>query len=321
MGIGLRGAATNALVVDVDDAAGIDGVIRCPELVAPLQLDADLGRGQLVVGGPGDHWCAQHLQRLFVKDAAHGAGGEHIDVEAVDVLRTNHVGVQFIHGLLHVGVEDVCHPQFGTGRLEMACQAQADMADALDRHLEPGEIVTSEPMPHRRLEPDEHAERGGRRGVAAGDAAIQGGAWRCAHHMAGALGEGLHLGITRARVGGGDVAPAEAVDEIAHGVQQRLALARVRIADDHRLAAAQRQAGQGGFERHPARQAQHVAQGVVVIGVGEHPATAQRRAESRVVDGDDGLETRCLVVAEDHLFVAVEIGMREYGHGLPRLLS
>src|SRR5690606_13236228 len=44
MGIGLRGAATNALVVDVDDAAGIDGVIRCPELVAPLQLGADLGR-------------------------------------------------------------------------------------------------------------------------------------------------------------------------------------------------------------------------------------------------------------------------------------
>src|SRR5690606_30772701 len=94
MGIGLRGGAANALVVDVDDAACVDSVIRCPELVAPLQLGADLGRGQLVVGGPGDHRGAQHLQRLFVEDAAHGAGGEHVDVEAVDVLRTNHVGVQ-----------------------------------------------------------------------------------------------------------------------------------------------------------------------------------------------------------------------------------
>ena len=73
-----------------------------------------------------------------------------------------------------------------------------------------------------------------------------------ANDMAGSLGEGLHFRLAGARVGRGDVAPAEAVDEIAHGVQQRLALAGMRIADDHRLAATELEAGQRGLQRHAA---------------------------------------------------------------------
>jgi hypothetical protein len=72
--------------------------------------------------------------------------------------------------------------------------------------------------------------------------------------------------------------------------------------------------GQRGFVGHAARQAQHVAHGFVVTGVGPHPATAQRRAERGVVDGDNRVQARCLVVAEDHLFVVIEIGMGEHGH-------
>gem|GEM_PF-3814172 len=188
------------------------------------------------------------------------------------------------------------------------------MADALDRHLQPGQLVATEALAHRFLEADEDAVGGRRRRVAAGDAAVEQGARRGADHMAGALGEGLHFGIAGAGVGGGDVAPAEAVDEVAHGVQQRLALAGMRIADDHRLAAAELEPGQRGFQRHPARQPQHIAQGLVVTGIGEHPAATQRRPEARVVDGDDGFQTRRLVMAEDHLLVAVEVRMSEDGH-------
>src|SRR3546814_20079201 len=57
-----------------------------------------------------------------------------------------------------------------------------------------------------------------------------------------------------------------------------LALACVRITDDHRLAAAKLESGQRGFQRHPARQAQHIAQGIVVIGVGKHPAATERKS-------------------------------------------
>ena len=50
----------------------------------------------------------------------------------------------------------------------------------------------------------------------------------------------------------------------------------VRAQHDHALAAAQRQAGDGGLERHRAREPQHVAHGVARVVVGPHPAAAER---------------------------------------------
>jgi hypothetical protein len=118
----------------------------------------------------------------------------------------------------------------------------------------------------------------------------------------------------RSAIRRGDIAPAEAVDEIAHGLEQRLALAGVRVADDHRLAATQRQARQGRLVGHAARQAQHIAQRLLVRGVVPHAAAAQGRAEGTVVDGDDGFQAAGLVVAVDHLFVLIEVDVGEDGH-------
>src|SRR5690606_7845971 len=109
-----------------------------------------------------------------------------------------------------------------------------------------------------------------RRRVAVTQAAVQGLALAGAGHVAGALGHDAHLRHPGAGVCGGDVAPAETVDEVAHGLEQRLALVAARIADDHRLATAQRQARQRRLVGHAAGQAQHVAQGLLVGGVAPH---------------------------------------------------
>lgn len=135
-----------------------------------------------------------------------------------------------------------------------------------------------------------------------------------AGHMTGALGHDAHFGHTGARVRRGDIAPAQAVDEITHGLEQRLALAVMRVADDHGLAATERQACQGRFVGHATRQTQHVAQRLLVTGVVPHAATAQRRAKGAVMNGDDGFQAAGLVVAIDHLFVLIEVDVSEDGH-------
>ena len=225
------------------------------------------------------------------------------------------VGAQLLHGAALVGLEDVGHPQLGAGVLEVPGQAETDLADALDGHAQALEVVAAEAVTHRRADADEHPVGGGWRGIAVAAAAVEGLALTGAGHVAGALGHDLHLGHAGAGVGRGDVAPAELVDEVAHGLEQRLALAAARVADDHRLAAAQRQARQRGLVGHAARQAQHVAQGLLVAGVVPHAAAAEGRAEGGVVHGDDGLEAAGRVVAEDHLLVVVEVDMGEDGHG------
>ncbi|MNJ56071.1 hypothetical protein D3C77_516000 [compost metagenome] len=116
--------------------------------------------------------------------------------------------------------------------------------------------------------------------------------------MAAALGHDAHFGDAGAGVGGGDVAAAQAVDEISHGLEQRLALVAMGVADDHGLATAQRQVGQGRLVGHATGQAQDIAQGLFVVHVGPHAAAAQGRAEVAVVNGDDGLESGDGVVGE-----------------------
>src|SRR3546814_249900 len=72
----------------------------------------------------------------------------------------------------------------------------------------------------------------------------------------------------------------------------------------HALATAEVQAGDRCLVRHAARQAQHVVERFGLGLVRPHPGAAQRRAQHGVVDRDDGLQARVLVVAEDDLFVA-----------------
>ena len=121
---------------------------------------------------------------------------------------------------------------------------------------------------------------------------------------AGLPGDDVEVGVVGADVAGGEVAPAERLDEPAVGAQQRLGLVRAGVADDHRLAAAEVQPGEAVLVRHGPRQPQRVGDGVVLGGVRVEAGAAQRRPQRRRVDGDDRPQSGLLVAAEDDLLVA-----------------
>ena len=93
---------------------------------------------------------------------------------------------------------------------------------------------------------------------------------------------------------GHHVLATQAIDEAAHGLDQRRALVVARVADDHAFAAALRQPGQGRLVGHAARQPQHIGEGLGVGGVGPHAAAAQALAEAGAVHGDDAAAPRVL---------------------------
>src|SRR5690606_6910056 len=111
---------------------------------------------------------------------------------------------------------------------------------------------------------------GGVGGRIAAEAGVGGG--RDADDVGGFRGDQFHVVDAGAAVFGGDVAAAERFDGAAHGAHQGFGFLRVRVADDNAFAAAQRQAGHRVFIGHAARQAQHVADGVLFGSVGEHAA-------------------------------------------------
>ena len=91
----------------------------------------------------------------------------------------------------------------------------------------------------------------------------------------------VHVRRARADVFGRDVAAAEALDEAAVRAEDHLAIGRLVVADDDRLAAAEVQAGHGVLVGHAAREAQRVDDRLLVGGVIPEARAAERGAERR----------------------------------------
>ena len=120
--------------------------------------------------------------------------------------------------------------------------------------------------------------------------------------MPGLAAHLVHVLHRRAYVLAGDVGPAQMFHCPAKGSEEFRRLLTARIADDHRLAAAQGQPGQRRLEGHAARQALRVGQRVVFTCVAPHAAAAHRRSQRRIVDGDHGDQSALRVPApEDFL--------------------
>jgi hypothetical protein len=140
-----------------------------------------------------------------------------------------------------------------------------------------------------------------------------------AHVDAGdVLGDGadeLHVLEPGARVLGGDVVPAEVVDEARERQEDGGAIeVRVRRPDEDRLPAAVRQVGERGLVGHAARQAQGVDQRVLVLGVWQEAAAAERRPQAGVVDGDDRAQPAGRVARQVDLAVVVTGHVPEHVH-------
>ena len=122
-----------------------------------------------------------------------------------------------------------------------------------------------------------------------------------------------HVRGGRADVLGGDVAAAERVDDPSVGAQQPLRLDRRGVADDDGLAAAQVEAGRGRLVGHRLWTSRSTSvERFVLDRVRKEAGPAEGGTECGRVDGDDRLEARYRVVAEEHLFVGVGADCLEY---------
>ena len=171
----------------------------------------------------------------------------------------------------------------------------AEVSGALHSETDATHVRMAESALQAGPDPVECAERGMRRGVAA-----------CCADTDHTIGFPMHEIHVRGR--GTDVlhrhvAAAERVDRAPELSQRRLALVGFRIADQHSLAAAEVEPGDCRRVGHPVRQAQYVAQRVLLGRVGPHPAPAERGPEQRAVDRDQALESRLRLLTEHDLFM------------------
>ena len=185
-----------------------------------------------------------------------------------------------------------------------AGEAGGDAARALDGDMEAGEAVLAERALHRRLDAQEDAVAGVRPGIAA-DRALGDGQ---AGDIFGLLRDRDHVGDVHPDILGGDVAAAQAGDRAAEGGEHLGRLGPGLVGEDHRLAAAQRQAGHGVLVAHPARQAQRVGDGVARLGIMPQAGAAGAGAEMGGMDGDDRFQAGLRVGDEMHELMLVEIG-------------
>src|SRR5690625_2879891 len=282
----------------VHHAAGIDGVVRRIQHAATGQLVADLVGGQLVVGRAADDLGLDAIDGIFVDGAAQRAGAVDIGVHVVDVVQAHGLAAQLVHAALHRVLVDVGDEHLGALFAQQLDELAADVAGALHGKAVLADILVAVLVLQGRHDALQGAEGGERRRVAgtAVDLMHAGDVFGLAVHV-------FHVVDVDADILGGDVAAVERVDVTAEGTEQCLGLVRRRVADDHRLAAAQVQAGHRVLVGHAARQAQHVVERLLLGLVGPHAQTAQGWAEDGVMDGDDGCQAGILVLAEHHFLV------------------
>ena len=213
---------------------------------------ADGGLGELVVGAAGDDPGSQSGKGVGVDRTAQGAWCEDVGRGVEDRVGGDHPrarpGGDGAHrGLVHVGDHQVS----ACGR-QLVGEVGADVADALQGHGDAGEIPAEHPA-NAQFDPPPHALGGDRAGVARGG------------RMTLQTGDEAGCPARMGEVGGRDadvlrrpVTAAEHLDGASERLEQAAGLGRAGIADDHRLAPAEVEVGDGVLERHRPGQAQRV---------------------------------------------------------------
>src|SRR5690606_3456555 len=291
------------LVRHLDQAAGVDDVVGRVEDAAVGEALLHAGVGELVVGGAADHLRLQDGHRLVVEGPTERAGGVHVEIGADhlvavrDDLDLRVQGPDPVYGRL----VDVADDDVRAVLAQVLHQAVADLADA---------FYADSFAPQRGRTPHGlgrgahalvHAERGQYRGVS-GAAVLDGPAG----DEAALAGDDVHVLAVRADVAGRVVAAVERLDEPPVRPQFGLGLLGGGVSDDDGFASTEVQPRQGGLVRHAAGQVQHVGESLLLRRVGVEAGASQGRAERGGVDGDDGSQAACLVLAEDDLLVGPE---------------
>src|SRR5690606_2566791 len=157
---------------DVDDAAAVDDVVGRIQHAALEQLVADVGRGQLVVGGAADGLDLEAVQRLRVQRGAERARGVDVGGDVIDSVRGDDLSAGLGGDGFQVGLVDVGDDQLGAGLVQLLGQIGPDVAHALDGDGQAGHVVLVEQATRQDQVRAEHALGGDRAGVARGFRAV-----------------------------------------------------------------------------------------------------------------------------------------------------
>ena len=276
-----------------------------PEDPALGEQLADRVGGELVVGGAGDRAAAQLRHGLVVEHAAERARGEHVDV----------------------GGQRACAGR-STRAPSRSASSRRLLVDVGERRASRRPRRAARPAGRRRWPTPDHGdaaalERRRCRSARSQATRIAASTPSAVHGLGspdpplstarpvtwlGHLGDHPHVGLGRADVLGGEVGAVERLDGVAEVEQHGAAASPVGGAvpggqHDHALAAAEREAGDGGLEGHRAREPQRVAHRRARVGVGPHPAAAQRRPARGRVHRDDRVEARPPPAADEQRLV------------------
>ena len=141
----------------------------------------------------------------------------------------------------------------------MLAKVARDMSRSLDGDLFSLQRVASCQLVKAGLDPVVDPDRGYRGWIAsASEGAVD------SRHVLRFHPHQFHVLHASTDILGGDVPPAQALDEAAVGPEERLGLVLVGITDNYRLASAEVQAGDGGLVRHTARETEGIDQGILI---------------------------------------------------------
>src|SRR5674476_1006877 len=250
---------------------------------------------QHVVRRAGNDLALELRDRLVVDDATKRAWREDVGLHTTDLIGRDGARAELRDDLLHTLGVDIGDDELRAGLVQLLGDVVADMARALKRYSLGAEIIRAPPLLRRRLDGAEDAvRRDGRR--VAGELHEAGDILRLHVHE-------VHVGRARAHVFRRDVAAAQRLHEAAVRTEDHLAVGRLVVADDDRLAAAEIETGYGVLVRHAAREAKRVDDRLLVARVLPEAGAAEGRSERGAVHGDDAAVAGGGIVADHELLV------------------
>ena len=214
-----------------------------------------------------------------------------------------------IHRAAHRSRIDVGHDQLCTGSVQPFGHAHADLAEALNRDRQSFEFVRLQAVADGCLQTFKHTQRRGRCGIAA---ALAGRI--IPRGMGCAAGDHRNVLRGHAHIHGGDITPRQRVHRIGIGEQEVVRFLFCGIADDHRLAAAERETRHRVLVTHAAGEAQRIGQRVIGTGVRIHARAAAGGPKRGGMNGDNGAKAGFRVGEEGNLFMAIKIRGVEHIH-------
>ena len=164
------GTLTALLVVDINNATGIDHVVRRIQNAMLQQQLTHLRGVQLIVGGTGDDAGSDITHRMLVDGSAHRAWCKHVDVGRQDFVDADDFGTQPCNSPVQVTFVDICHHQLSARFLEHLRQIKPHVTYALDCNPDSFEIRTIA-MSYSLLDANKHAQ-GSERGRVSAEAVI-----------------------------------------------------------------------------------------------------------------------------------------------------